>query len=101
MTYHHEEVLTLVDTRSIRRETAVCWHDLCVLRRYYWLCVLLSRIQDAVLFAGSVRENLDPFNEYSDERLYTVLEQCQLKAYVMEQTEKLLYDCGEGGKNLR
>ena len=54
-----------------------------------------------MLFAGSVRENLDPFNEYSDERLYTVLEQCQLKAYVMEQTEKLLYDCGEGGKNLR
>jgi len=56
--------------------------------------------QDAVLFAGSIRENLDPFNEYSDDRLYTVLEQCQLKDFVSEQTAKLDYDCGESGKNL-
>ena len=29
--------------------------------------------QDPVLFSGSVRTNLDPFNEYADERLYEVL----------------------------
>jgi ATP-binding cassette subfamily C (CFTR/MRP) protein 1 len=29
--------------------------------------------QDPVLFSGSVRTNLDPFNEFTDERLYEVL----------------------------
>lgn len=36
--------------------------------------------QDPVLFSGSIRTNLDPFNEYIDERLYEVLERVGLKS---------------------
>lgn len=54
-----------------------------------------------MLFSGSIRENLDPFSEFSDDTLWTVLEQCQLKDYVREKPELLSAECGEGGKNLR
>jgi len=32
-------------------------------------------IQDPVLFSGTVRYNLDPFNEHDDNSLWTVLDQ--------------------------
>ncbi|CAE6434528.1 unnamed protein product [Rhizoctonia solani] len=34
--------------------------------------------QDVALFSGSVRSNLDPFNEYTDEECWDVLERCHL-----------------------
>lgn len=34
--------------------------------------------QDPILFVGSLRENLDPFNEKNDEELWHVLEQVLL-----------------------
>jgi ABC-type multidrug transport system fused ATPase/permease subunit len=36
--------------------------------------------QDAVLFSGTVRENLDPFNEHSDQELLDALDRVQLGA---------------------
>ncbi|XP_042910121.1 ATP-binding cassette sub-family C member 8 isoform X2 [Parasteatoda tepidariorum] len=48
--------------------------------------VLRSRLsiipQEAVIFSGTVRENLDPANEFSDEELWNALEAAQLKAIV-------------------
>ena len=38
--------------------------------------------QDPVLFSGTMRYNLDPFDEYSDAELWGVLEQVQLKTAV-------------------
>lgn len=38
--------------------------------------------QDPVLFSGSVRYNLDPFSEYSDQELWNVLEEVELKNVV-------------------
>ena len=58
-------------------------------------------LQDPILFSGSVRENLDPFSKSTDDRLWTVLEQCQLKEFVQEQDGELSAECGEGGENLR
>jgi len=39
-------------------------------------------IQDPVLFAGTMRDNLDPFNEHADDELWQTLDYVQLKAAV-------------------
>lgn len=38
--------------------------------------------QDAILFSGTLRINLDPFNTYSDEEVWRALEHAHLKAFV-------------------
>uniref|UniRef100_H3CYA8 Cystic fibrosis transmembrane conductance regulator n=1 Tax=Tetraodon nigroviridis TaxID=99883 RepID=H3CYA8_TETNG len=38
--------------------------------------------QDPVLFTGSMRKNLDPFNQHTDEELWKALEEVQLKSVV-------------------
>ena len=57
--------------------------------------------QDPVLFSGSLRFNLDPFDQYSDEHIWQALEKAHLKAFVEELHGRLLYECGEEGQNLR
>ena len=66
-----------------------------------YACQQTPFLQDPLLFSGSIRENLDPFSRNSDERLWEVLEQSELKSFVKEKSEELSYDCGEGGENLR
>lgn len=39
--------------------------------------------QDPVLFSGTLRRNLDPFNEFSDDALWEVLEEVELKDAVV------------------
>ncbi|ESO91182.1 hypothetical protein LOTGIDRAFT_153611 [Lottia gigantea] len=55
--------------------------------------------QDPVLFSGTLRTNLDPFNINTDEELWTALDLAHLKAYVSGLTEGLEFQCGEGGQN--
>lgn len=38
--------------------------------------------QDAVLFSGSLRMNLDPFNKHTDSEVWTALEHAHLKSFV-------------------
>ena len=45
--------------------------------------------------------NLDPFDQYSDEQLWTALEHAHLRTFVAGQAEQLEYECAEGGDNLR
>ncbi|XP_061601976.1 canalicular multispecific organic anion transporter 1 [Cololabis saira] len=56
--------------------------------------------QDPVLFSGSLRMNLDPFDTFSDEDLWRVLELSHLKDYVTGLQEGLMHEVSEGGENL-
>uniref|UniRef100_F6PGX9 Uncharacterized protein n=1 Tax=Ciona intestinalis TaxID=7719 RepID=F6PGX9_CIOIN len=56
--------------------------------------------QDPVLFSGSLRMNLDPFDSYSDDELWDALEHSHLKNFVLNLPLKLEHEVTEGGENL-
>ncbi|XP_038152402.1 canalicular multispecific organic anion transporter 1-like isoform X1 [Cyprinodon tularosa] len=56
--------------------------------------------QDPVLFSGTLRKNLDPFDKFSDEDMWRVLELSHLKDYVTGLKEGLQHEVAEGGENL-
>ncbi|KAL9964351.1 hypothetical protein ACROYT_G027981 [Oculina patagonica] len=56
--------------------------------------------QDPVLFSGTLRLNLDPFDSHTDEELWKILEMSHLKNFVSGLEEGLLYPVSEGGENL-
>ncbi|KAK9696593.1 ABC transporter [Popillia japonica] len=64
---------------------------------------LRSRIaiipQEPVLFSGTMRKNLDPFDEYSDDLLWSALEQVELKDVIFELPAGLASSVSEGGAN--
>ena len=45
--------------------------------------------QDPTLFSGSLRYNLDPFDEHSDEEIWSALELAHLKNHVMNMENRL------------
>lgn len=55
--------------------------------------------QDPVLFVGSMRYNLDPFNNFSDEQVWAALEQVQLRAVVEGLENGLDEEVQENGSN--
>ena len=57
--------------------------------------------QDPVIFSGSLRMNLDPFEIFTDEQIWRALEHAHLKEFITSLPAALLYECGEGGQNLR
>ncbi|KAF2894428.1 hypothetical protein ILUMI_11735 [Ignelater luminosus] len=65
---------------------------------------LRSRIsiipQEPVLFSGTMRKNLDPFDEYTDEVLWRALEEVELKEVVDDLSLGLNSKISEGGTNL-
>lgn len=54
-----------------------------------------------IIFAilGTMRKNLDPFEEYSDETLWRALEQVELKDVIAELPAGLNTNVSEGGTN--
>ncbi|XP_063893502.1 multidrug resistance-associated protein 1 [Helicoverpa armigera] len=65
---------------------------------------LRSRItiipQDPVLFSGTLRMNLDPFETFSDEDIWRALEYAHLKPFVQGLPAGLRHEVAEGGENL-
>lgn len=55
--------------------------------------------QEPVLFSGTLRKNLDPFEEYNDEILWNALEQVEMKEVVNELPDGLQSNVAEGGSN--
>ncbi|XP_052077020.1 multidrug resistance-associated protein 1-like [Mytilus californianus] len=55
--------------------------------------------QDPVLFSGTMKMNLDPFEEYSNEEIWKALEHAHLKKFVDGLEEGLDHKCSEGGEN--
>jgi len=57
--------------------------------------------QDPIIFSGTLRLNLDPFDEYTDETVWRALELAHLKPFVKGLDKSLEYELTEGGDNLR
>ncbi|XP_054726195.1 probable multidrug resistance-associated protein lethal(2)03659 [Anastrepha obliqua] len=55
--------------------------------------------QEPVLFSGTMRYNLDPFDEYSDAKLWEALQEVKLKHVVAELPSGLQSKISEGGAN--
>nr|XP_018907669.1 PREDICTED: ATP-binding cassette sub-family C member Sur [Bemisia tabaci] len=55
--------------------------------------------QDVLMFSGSIRENLDLLNQYTDEQIWRALEMAQLSDFVQQLPSKLDSLVKEGGFN--
>ena len=55
--------------------------------------------QNPILFTGSLRMNLDPFQEYSDQELWDALEEASLKNMVVKLPKQLSEEIKECGAN--
>nr|XP_046244081.1 multidrug resistance-associated protein 5 [Scatophagus argus]XP_046244082.1 multidrug resistance-associated protein 5 [Scatophagus argus]XP_046244083.1 multidrug resistance-associated protein 5 [Scatophagus argus] len=55
--------------------------------------------QDPVLFSGTVRFNLDPFNQYGEEQIWDALERSHMKECVSQLPLKLESEVVENGEN--
>ncbi|XP_039496011.1 multidrug resistance-associated protein 1 isoform X6 [Drosophila santomea] len=68
------------------------------------LHMLRSRLtiipQDPVLFSGSLRINLDPFEIKTDDEIWEALELSHLKSFVKSLAAGLNHEISEGGENL-
>lgn len=56
--------------------------------------------QDPVMFSGTIRSNLDPFERFSDTELWWALDKSHLKSFVLSLDEGLDSSVSEYGENL-
>ncbi|XP_033609843.1 multidrug resistance-associated protein 5 isoform X2 [Cryptotermes secundus] len=56
--------------------------------------------QDPVLFQGTIRYNLDPFGEHSDDKIWEALDKAHLKEKISREEKQLLCPVEVDGENL-
>jgi len=56
--------------------------------------------QNPQLFSGTIRNNMDPFNQCTDEEVWNALERCGMKEAILEMPELLDAAVAEYGENL-
>ena len=54
-----------------------------------------------MIFSGTLRDNLDPFDVHDDKEIWRALKLAHLKDMVSLTPSGLQYECGEGGEALR
>ena len=55
--------------------------------------------QDALLFSGTLRFNLDPFEKYTDQQIWAALDRASIKGYILTLPGGLDAEVLEGGEN--
>lgn len=55
--------------------------------------------QDPIMFVGNLRKNLDPFDEKTDDQIWNVLEQVELKQTIRTLAGGLETNVSDGGSN--
>ncbi|XP_072361423.1 ATP-binding cassette sub-family C member 5-like [Scyliorhinus torazame] len=55
--------------------------------------------QEPVLFVGTVRSNLDPYNQYTDAQIWDALGRAHMKESIAQLNEKLDFEVMENGEN--
>jgi ABC-type multidrug transport system fused ATPase/permease subunit len=56
-------------------------------------------MQDATLFEGSLRQNIDPLENHSEQQILEVIEKCRLNT-LLQRDQGLSTKISEGGENL-
>ena len=56
--------------------------------------------QNPVLFSATIRSNMDPFDDYSDEQIWDALDKCGMKSAVVSMPGTLMAPVAEYGENL-
>ena len=57
--------------------------------------------QDPVLFSGTLRVNLDPFDSHTDDEIWIALQTAHLSEFVDGLEAGLQHEIAEGGENIR
>ncbi|XP_060068252.1 ATP-binding cassette sub-family C member 5-like [Ylistrum balloti] len=73
--------------------------EICSLSRKLLRSNLSSIPQDPVLFAGTIRYNLDPFDKYTDDQVWAALEQVHMKEKMNLLEQTLDFYVEESGEN--
>jgi ATP-binding cassette, subfamily C (CFTR/MRP), member 1 len=56
--------------------------------------------QDPILFTGTIRSNLDPFDKFSEKEIWGALRKVFIHDFIEKQQKQLKFEIEEGGNNL-
>lgn len=94
-----QSIFRLIDRQSITGRILIDGIDISSIS----LCDLRSRLsvipQSPILFSGTLRYNLDPFEQYTDEQCLAALESVQLKQIITNNPAGLDQLVSESGSN--